>query len=79
MSETLQRRLCVRLYDSDAEFLQNMSRTTGIGFNRLVRETLHKIVIQLRDQERQNIDNLPSPNSLGIEIDLDLLDSEAAQ
>ena len=72
------RRICIRPYDADVEYLQEMSRITGVGFNRLVRETLHKVVVQLRDQERRHLDQIPSLTALG-PIEIELEDVKAAE
>jgi predicted DNA binding CopG/RHH family protein len=55
-SETPLTRLCLRLRSDDLEVLENMGAASGTNLNLLVREIVHKFVINLQDFRRRSLD-----------------------
>jgi len=61
-SETPLTRLCLRLRSDDLEVLENMGAASGTNLNLLVREIVHKFVINLQDLRRRHLDQQAATN-----------------
>jgi hypothetical protein len=67
LSERPLKKITIRVWEADWNLLEEMAHSQDVEPNRLIREMLHRYIIQTEALVRKNIDRLPPPPAFSMD------------